>query len=76
MFKDPKTAQKLAFYGVFYILFALIMWLGWTFRDYIRPIAALIFPINDKPPLYNFLVLTGMYWGTVFLTEVVFKKKN
>lgn len=76
MFKDPRTGQKLAFYGVFYILFAVMITVGWYTKDYIRPVAAMFVPINDKPFEYTFLVLTGMYWGCVIFFEMIFTKKK
>ncbi|MEB3287307.1 MAG: hypothetical protein VKJ04_07375 [Vampirovibrionales bacterium] len=76
MWKDPKFVQKMAFYGVFYILFAVFITVGFFTKDYIRPIASLMVPINDKPFAYTFLVLTAMYWGIVLVTELLIKKKQ
>ena len=74
MFKDPRTGEQLAFFGVFYIVFSAIFGLGILLKDYITPIAALIFPIADKPLWYNFAAMSLIYWIMVAIAMFLKKK--
>ncbi|MGE0201253.1 MAG: hypothetical protein AB7P76_09815 [Candidatus Melainabacteria bacterium] len=67
MLKDPRLVRKLGFFGVFYVIFMIVMLLGTdAAREYANPITSLIFPINpNQGPLYRFVSMSLVYWGMV-----------
>ncbi|MBX2861285.1 MAG: hypothetical protein KTR14_08615 [Vampirovibrio sp.] len=62
---NPKLWQAIGFYGFIYLILMIIMVGGYGFaQQYAKPIAALIFPINEGNSLLkNVLVVSAMYWG-------------
>ena len=68
----------LGFCGVFYLIFLVVMVVGYPLADtYAKPIAALIFPIAGNNSLMkNLLVMTVMYWAMVMGSWFLTKKKE
>ena len=66
----------LAYYGSLWVIFMLIVGLGYPMaQTYAKPIAALIFPIAGGNSLMkNLLVTTGMYWGMVLFYALVIQR--
>lgn len=57
----------LGYYGFIYILFVGLTVVGYPLaQTYAKPIAALIFPINEDGGLLRVvIVMSAMYWGMV-----------
>lgn len=68
--------QFLAYYGLIYLIFLVVIVVGYPLaQEYAKPIAALIFPIAGNNSLIkNVLVSSGMFWGMVLFYTIVIQK--
>lgn len=73
----PSIWKYLAYFGLIYLFFLVLVIFGYPLaQQYAKPIAALIFPINEANSLMkNIWVMTGMYWGMITLYLVIMRKK-
>lgn len=78
MSEKPSIWVQLGFYGVFYLVFLIIIVVGYPLaQQYAKPIARFIFPINESNSLMkNIFVMTGMYWGMVGIVTFLNRKKT
>ncbi len=69
---------RLAYFAVFYLIFLVIVVIGYPLgQQYAKPIAALIFPINENNSLMkNVIVMSGMYWGMIGVYLFLMKNKG
>jgi hypothetical protein len=76
--KEQNIWTYIGYYGAIYVIFMVILVLGYSFaQEYLRPVAAIIFPINeDNSLMKNLIVMTGMYWGIVGFYIFVNRKKD
>lgn len=74
--KEISLWRFLAYYGVVYIGFIIVLVIGYPLaQQYATPIASLIFPIAGGNSLFkNILVDTLMYWGMVLFYTLVIQK--
>ena len=74
----PSLLQYLSYFGLIYLVFLVLIVFGYPFaQQYAKPIAALIFPINeDNSLMKNILVMSGMYWGMIGIYLVMMRKKQ
>lgn len=70
-------ATQLTFYAVYYVAFLVLMTGAFLlFREYLKPLVALVFPINENTSLLkNIVVLTVMYWGIIGIKLTLARRK-
>lgn len=66
----------IGYYGIIYIFFIILQVITYPItQTYVKPIAALIFPIAEGNSLFkSLLVDTGMFWGMVLFYNLVIRK--
>ncbi len=67
----------IGYYGFIYLIIVVILVVGYPLaQQFAKPIAAIVFPINDDNSLMkNLIVMTLMYWIMVGFYTLVMKKK-
>lgn len=67
--KSPSSNRwsDFGYYGLIYGVLLVLIVLGYPWaQQYAKPLAALIFPINEANSLVkNIVVMSAMYWGMI-----------
>ena len=74
----PGIATQLGFYGVLYLLFVLVVVVGYgPAQEYARPLTSVLFPAYAGNSMVKTLVITTLfYWGAVGVAMLVQNQKK